>query len=161
MLLHLLLVIKHVHIYSVDVLHKSNGLRALLRDLNLASTHTVRDDMLGSCGTILHVSDLSLSLRSTFSDSLDCCNDLLLVLARIGIGFICLLPRLGLVDLKLQDSVIWSSSPANWSSTDTSVSLRCLVTSFSWGIWELTLIALWGINSTGDWAVTSVLVWDL
>mgnify|MGYP006998241691 CR=1 FL=1 len=113
LLLHLLLVVHHIHISSVDILHKSNGLRALLRDLNLASSHAVGDDMLGGCGTVLHVGYLSLSLGSTLSDSLDCRNDLLLVLSLIGVGFICLLSRLGLVDLKLKNSVVGSSSASN------------------------------------------------
>ena len=112
LLLHLLLVVYHVHISSVDILHKSDGLRAFLRDLNLASSHAVGDDMLGGCGTVLHVGYLSLGLGSTLSDSLDCRNDLLLVLSLIS-GFFCLLSRLGLVDLKLEDSVIGSSSASN------------------------------------------------
>jgi len=160
LLLHLLLVVYHVHISSVDILHKSNGLWALLRDLNLASSHSVGDDMLGGCGTVLHVGYLSLSLGSTLSDSLDCRNDLLLVLSLIS-GFVCLLSRLGLVNLKFKDSVVRSCSPSNRSPTNTSISLRGLVTSFSRGIWELALIALWGINPTSDWAMTCVLVWDL
>lgn len=99
--LHLLLAVHHVYISSVDILHKSNGLRAFLRDLNLASSHAVGDDMLGGSGTVLHIGDLGLSLGSTFSDSLDCSDDFLLILSLIGVRFISLLSRLGLVDLKL------------------------------------------------------------
>ena len=101
LLLHLLLVIHHVHISSAHILHKTNGLGSFLRDLNLASSHTVRNDMLGSCCSVLQVGDLGLSLGSSFCDFLDFRNDLLLVLSLVGVGFICLLSRLGLVDLKL------------------------------------------------------------
>ena len=113
LLLHLLLVVHHVHISPVDILHKSNGLRTLLRDLNLTSSHAVGDDMLGGCGTVLHIGDLGLSLGSTFSNSLDCSDDFLLVLSLIGVRFICLLSRFGLVDLKLKNSVVGSSSSSN------------------------------------------------
>ena len=106
MLLYLGLMINHIPISSINILDKANRLRAFLRDLNLASTHAIRDDMLGGCGTILHIGDLGLSLRPTFSNSLDCGNDLLLTLSLESGGFFSLLPRLGLIDLQLENSVI-------------------------------------------------------
>jgi len=78
MLLNLLLV--HVFVSWVHALDKADRLRSFLGDLDLTATHAVRDDVLSCGGTVLHVCDLGLGLGAAFSYSLDCRNDLLLVL---------------------------------------------------------------------------------
>ena len=82
MLLNLALVLEHVCISWVYTLDKADGLRSFLRNLDLAATNAVGDDVLSGGGTVLHVCDLGLSLGASFSYSLDCGNYFLLVLTR-------------------------------------------------------------------------------
>ena len=97
--------------FHIRVINLANLLRAFLRNLDLASSHSVLNDMLSGSCAILHTCDLGLCLASTLSNSLDCGNDLLVVLAlsrgRCNAAlFFSSLARFGLVDLELEYSVI-------------------------------------------------------
>ena len=103
--------------FHIRVINLAYLLRAFLRDLDLASSHSVLNDVLSGSCAILHASNLGLCLASTLSNSLDRGNYLLVVLPlsrrRCNAAlFFSSLARLGLVDLELEHSVIQTSPAA-------------------------------------------------
>lgn len=76
------LMIKYFNIGVIHVLNKTHLLRAFLRDLNLTSTRAIRNNVLSSSRSILHVCNLGLSLTSSLSYSLNGSNNFLLILSR-------------------------------------------------------------------------------
>ena len=135
--------------------------KAFLRYLDLTSSHSVLDYVLSRCCTILHFSYLGLSLAASLSYSLNRCYDFLIVLCCWLLTF--LLCFAILINFKLQNSIIRTSSSSIWGPSDTPTCFRfsCSRHSFSRYVWEFTLIALRGINSTINWPMACILVWNL
>lgn len=149
----------------IHVLTESNRLRTFLRNLNLASTHAVWNDVLCSGRSILHVGNLGLCLTSSLSNSLNSVDYFLLILSSRGWSTLLLfnnLPWFSFVDLQFENSVIGSRSDAIWGSSDTSgcLGVNCS-SSFSRYVGELALVALWWVHTASDRTVACILVWNL
>lgn len=136
----------------------------VLGDVDLASTHSGRNNML-SCGfAILHVGDLCRRMATSLSHSLNCGYYFLvfaILVVRNECFVLCFDTCLVFIDLQLEHSLIWSSSSTIWTPVN---ALTGLVVHWSFAgrlIRHLWLSTLGRIYSAGNWPLWGILITDL
>lgn len=120
--------------------------------------------MLSSGFTILHVGDLSRSMTTSLSHSLNCCNNFLILPILIVLHDSLILSfnsSFVLIDLQLKHSLIGPGSTAIRAPVDTLAGFIVYGSFAGRLVRHLGLSTLRWINSAGHWTLWSILITDL